>query len=119
MYSLQQARAVFNPLPLAAQQDPDLAVRFRELAKDAQSKLLALAKPTQHTQANVQEDQAKLRSLINSLNVQKNLGLWWNQGLQNETLGYWKDRVTASEVPWSLYAYGSLTSLIFRSTVSW
>lgn len=96
MYTLQQGRAVFNPLPLTEHQNPDLVPKFQAVAKAAYNKLTVLAGSTPHAMIDTHEDQMKLRDLINMLNIQKNLGLWWNQDLEKKTLDYWEDRVKAS-----------------------
>lgn len=95
MRALQQGRAVFNPLPLAEYQSPDLIPRFQDTAKAAHERLITLAGSIPST--DMQEDQEELRSLINLLNIQKNLGLWWNEDLEKKTLDYWEDKVKASK----------------------
>jgi UDP-N-acetyl-D-mannosaminuronic acid transferase (WecB/TagA/CpsF family) len=94
---------VFNPLPLENSQNPDLIPKFQEVAKAAYKKLIFLSGSTS---ASTQEEQGKLRSLINSLNIQKTLGLGWNQDLEEKTLHYWKDRAKTGKLPDFLHGFG-------------
>lgn len=100
MGALQQGRAVFNPLPLAEHQNPDLVPRVQAIAKDAYSRLVALDAPatTVDCQNRIQGDHyAKLKKLINSLNCHKSQGLLWTRDLETKTSQYWSTRVKDSK----------------------
>lgn len=88
MFSLLQARSVFNPLPLTKDHKVELVPQVQAIMKDAYRAFL---------NSSTEGQRAQCHGLIKQLGSRKTQGLWLDQGLEEQTSLFWKAHVEASE----------------------
>jgi len=88
MFSLLQARSIFNPLPLAKDHKSEHISQIQAAAKAAYDVFLNSSKE-EHKEAS--------QSLIRQLGSRKIQGLWWDQELEKQTSNFWESHIRASK----------------------